>query len=167
MARIPITLTLQMSEIVYDVQNETYLTGRSRSNGQNHEQVANMQNNDDEENLNQVLRNIGTAFATLKTELSEYIVGTTSSANDTLMDVEASLVLTLTMPSNYDKATVDTLVSAAHQYIVCTAVSKWFLITNKADAGDYVNQAASYLEQIRKAANRRVRPIRPEGNDNP
>lgn len=161
MARIPITLNLHMSEIIYDTQNETYLTGRARANGQNHEQVANMQANDDEENLNQVLRNIGAAFATLKTELSEYIVGTATSASDTLITPSASLTLTLSMPSNYDKATVETLVSAAHQYIVCTAVSNWFLITNKADAADYVSKAASYLEQIRKAANRRVRPERP------
>ena len=133
-----------MSEIIYDTQNETYLTGRARANGQNHEQVANMQANDDEENLNQVLRNIGAA-----------------SASDTLMTPSASLTLTLSMPSNYDKATVETLASAAHQYIVCTAVSNWFLITNKADAADYVSKAASYLEQIRKAANRRVRPERP------
>lgn len=47
MAKKTITLTLYVSELVYDIQNKTYLTGRSRRTGTNHEEVANMQANDD------------------------------------------------------------------------------------------------------------------------
>ena len=56
MAKKTIAITLYMSELIYDVQNKTYLTGRSRTNGTNHEEVANMQANDDDENANQILR---------------------------------------------------------------------------------------------------------------
>ena len=40
MAKIALTVTLYMSEIIYRVQNKTYITGRSRQNGNNHEEVA-------------------------------------------------------------------------------------------------------------------------------
>ena len=68
-----IILNLDLAEIVYDVQNKTYLTGKSRKEGANHEFVANMQANDDEENANQVLRSVSAAFSTLKTRLGEYL----------------------------------------------------------------------------------------------
>ncbi len=43
-----ITVTIDIHELVYDIQNKTYLTGRSRGDGKNYRQVALMQvNNDD------------------------------------------------------------------------------------------------------------------------
>ena len=63
MAKKTITITEYMSELLYDIQNKTYLTGRSRQTGANHEEVANMQANDDDENANQIIRSIGNAFA--------------------------------------------------------------------------------------------------------
>lgn len=154
------TVTLYMSELIYDVQNKTHLTGRSRGNGQNHEEVANMQANDDEENANQILRSIGNAFTTLKTKLSEYLEGSSTTSDDILINGATNLTVTLKMPSNYNKATLDTVSSALHQYIVNLAIGDWFVITDKSDAGDYLNMAASNLETVREAINKRVRPTR-------
>lgn len=83
MAKKTITMTLFVSELVYDIQNKTYLTGRSRQTGTNHEEVANMQANDDDENASQILRSIQNAFGTLKTKLSEWLdEDGTSSTNE-------------------------------------------------------------------------------------
>ena len=124
-----IHINLNLNEIVYDIQNKTYLTGRSRHDGSNHEQVANMQANDDEECANQILRSIDTAFNNLKTKLSEYLVSLQVSGSNDLPGADDSLELTLQMPSNYNNATVDTIASASHQYIVSSAVAEWFAIT--------------------------------------
>ena len=113
MAKVPLTITLYMSEIIYRVQNKTYLTGRSRQNGNNHEEVANMQNNDDEENKNQILLSIGNAFATLKTKLSEWLDEATTSASNAQIKENANLTLTLQMPSNYNKSTKDSIATMA------------------------------------------------------
>ncbi|MDO4929624.1 MAG: hypothetical protein Q4E59_00665 [Bacteroidales bacterium] len=162
MAKKNVTITLYTSELIYDVQNKTYLTGRSRQTGDNHEQVANMQANDDDENANQVVRSIGNAWATLKTKLSEYIEDTTTSSTDEQMTVTSTttLQLQLVMPSNYNLATKDTITAALHQYIVNTAIGDWFAITNKNDAEDYYTLAAANLQSIREAINKRVRPTR-------
>lgn len=160
MAKKKLTITLHISELIYEVQNKTYLTGRSRSNGNNHEEVANMQANDDDENLNQVLRSIGNAFATMKTKLSEYLPGTNTTANNRLISPTTNLTVALMMPSNYNQATAETISAAMHQYVVNTAVADWFNITDKADSDEYIAFAASNLEQIREAINKRVRPTR-------
>ena len=160
MAKKQISITLYMSELIYDVQNKTYLTGRSRQTGTNHEEVANMQANDDDENANQIMRSIGNAFANLKTKLSEYIEETGTSANDKQISSTGNLTVTLNMPPNYNNASNDTLSTALHQYLVNSAIGDWFTITNKNDASDYITLAAANLEQLREALNKRVRPTR-------
>lgn len=160
MAKQTITITLYKSELIYDVQNKTYLTGRSRQTGGNHEEVANMQANNDDENANQILRSLGNAFATLKTKLSEYLEESGTTANDIQMDDTDNITIELKVPSNFNKATNDTVSAALHQYLVNTAIGDWFTITNKNDASDYITLAAANLEQIREAVNKRVRPTR-------
>lgn len=160
MAKKTISITLYMSELIYDVQNKTYLTGRSRNTGDNHEQVANMQANEDEENQNQIVRSIGNAYANLKAKLSEYIEDSGSTANNILLSASDNLQINLVMPSNFNPATNDTIGAALHQYIVNSAIGEWFTITNKADAADYLALAAANLAEIREAINKRVRPTR-------
>lgn len=160
MAKKTITITAYVSEIIYDAQNKTYLTGRSRQNGTNQEEVAHMQLNEDEENENQLLRSIGNAFANLKTQMSEYIEESGTTGDNVLMDKATDIKITLSMPNNYNQSTIATISSAVHQYLVNTAVAEWFTITNKADAADYVTLATANLSQIRDAINRRVRPVR-------
>lgn len=160
MARIPITITLYKSELLYDVENKTYLTGQSRYDGSNHEQVAHMQANEDEENRNQILRSIGNAFGTMKTKLSEYMTSSQEEDSNLQIDDEGSFTITLLMPSNYNQATVEALTAALHQYIVNMTIYDWFTITNKQDAADYGTLAAANIEQAREAINKRVRPTR-------
>ena len=156
-----ITLNLDINEIVYDVQNKTYLTGKSRKDGENHEKVANMQANDDEDNANQVLRSVSMAFNNLKVRLGEYLDLRATTASNELIKRNANLNLGLHMPANYNLATVATLAAAAHQYIVSVAVADWFTITNKTDAKEYASLAESSLAVIAEAANKRVRPKHP------
>ena len=160
MAKKVIAITLYMSELIYDVQNKTYLTGRSRQTGTNHEEVANMQANDDDENANQIMRSIGNAFANLKTKLSEYINEIGTSTNDKQLSSTGNLTMSLNMPPNYNNASNDTISTALHQYLVNSAIGDWFTITNKNDASDYITLAAANLEQLREAANKRMRPTR-------
>ncbi|MFG6425412.1 MAG: hypothetical protein K1W14_03335 [Muribaculaceae bacterium] len=155
-----ISITLDLNEIIYDIQNKTYLTGRSRHDGTNHEQVANMQANDDEESANQILRSVSIAFNTLKTKLGEYIDNNVLSGNNELLTRDSTLAIALQMPSNYNNATTDTIASAAHQYIVSTTVAEWFAITNKPDSQQYTALADVCLKVISEAINKRLRPVR-------
>lgn len=162
MAKQTITITLYMSELVFDVQNKTYLTGRSRSNGDNFEQVANMQADDEEESSKQILRSIGNAYGSLMAKLSEYVVSNLTTATDKIIDENANLTIALQMPGSYNKAANEAVVAAVHQYIVNTAIADWFVITNKPDVVEYANLAAVNITQLREALNKRVRPTRPE-----
>lgn len=165
-----LTITLYKSELIYEVQNKTYLTGRSRHNGENHEQVANMQAGNDDEHLNQILRSLGSAFSELKTRLADFIeldedVTTTNNkllASFTDADnADNKLEIDLVMPANYNTATADAISSACHNFVVNTAVADWYTLTAPAEAAPYASLAAVNIQQIRDAANKRIAPARP------
>lgn len=164
-----LTITLYKSELIYEVQNKTYLTGRSRYNGENHEQVANMQAGDDDEHLNQILRSLGSAFAELKTRLSDFIklsADLTTADNKILAtftdadDADNKLEIGLTMPANYNTATGEAISAACHNFMVNTAVADWYTLTAPGEAAPYASLAAGNIQQIRDAANRRMAPAR-------
>ena len=156
-----ISINLDINEIIYDIQNKTYLTGKSRKEGDNHEQVANMQANDDEENANQVLRSISMAFSNLKMKLGEYLANDLSTADNVLLSARETLTITLSMPSNFNSSAVETIAAASHQYIVSIAVADWYLITNKKDVPEYSALAELSLKIISEAICKRRRPVRP------
>lgn len=162
MAKKTITITLYMSELIYDIQNKTYITGRSRQTGNNFEEVANMQANDDDENANQIVRSIQNAYGLAKSKLSEFIEESETTGSNELISSEDNITVTLKMPGNYNESTVESISSAVHRFIVNTAVGEWFSMTNKADAADYFNLATGCITDIREAINKRVRPTRTE-----
>ena len=74
MARKSLTITLYMSELIYDFQNKAFLTGRSRrSADMDAEAASNIQASDDDEDKNQALRSIQNAYSQLLVELSESV----------------------------------------------------------------------------------------------
>ncbi len=150
------TVSIYMSELVFDIQNKSHLTGRSRENAQDPSIAANMQASSDDDT--QIKRSIGNAFASLKTALSEYLDEDKTTANDVLDSTSTKLDISLKVPENFNMATVPAIAAAAHQYLTNIALFDWFTITNKADAADYAKLAADALEAINEAVNKRVRP---------
>ena len=161
MAKKTITITLYISELTYDIYNKTYLVGRSLDDGTKYKEVANMQANGDEENINQIMRSIGNAFTNLKAKLSEYIEENGTTSDNRLFAEASDLTISLKVPSNFNQATNDTIGTILHQYIVNSAIGDWFMVTNKNDAKSYADLSASNLVELRKVINKRVRPERP------
>lgn len=162
-----ITVRLEVKELVFDIQNKTYLTGRSREadNTKGYEAASHIQVSDDDENSYQIRRSISNAFCNLKTELAEYLNDDATSTDNLVkseIDSDTALVLKFMMPSNYNQAAEDNLGASLHQYIVCRAIADWYTITNKADTADYTALTDAALESARRAIYKRRRPSRPK-----
>ncbi|MDE6017341.1 MAG: hypothetical protein K2G85_00835 [Muribaculaceae bacterium] len=155
-----VNITIDIKELIYDIQNKTYLTGRSRSDGKNYRQVALMQANNDDENLNQIMRSISNAFAKIKGEMTEVLEEDSREADNALSALADNRTLVLDMPDNFNTAAVDAISSSIHQYIVASATSEWFMITNKTDTDDYSKVAAVSLELLRESLCKRKKPSR-------
>lgn len=160
MAKKNVTITLYMSEIIYDVQNKTYLKGRSKTDS-DPATVAQMQANDDDENLNQILRSIGEAYGSLKNKLSEHIDETATTGNNILQPND-NITIALKMPSNFNEAAVSVISAGLHKYVVNTAVADWFNLTSPNDTKAHNEIAAASMGEVLEGINKRVRPIRTE-----
>ena len=159
-----INLQLELSEIIFDIQNKTYLTGRSLSNGVPTSHIANMQANDDDENEAQILRSVTTAVGILRNRLSEYLDIDTTASNNESLKASDSISFALNMPSNFNSSVCQTIGEAAHQFIVATAIADWFSITAKGETADYMEMAANSLAILEEALCKRSRPVRNSDN---
>lgn len=162
MTKKNVTITLYMSELIYDFQNKAYITGRSRRVGGDAELASDMQASDDEEDVNQALRSIQTAYGQLLVEMGEALNNSSNTSASNKLIENQNIILTLDMPSNFNVGIKDALATAIHDYIINKALCDWFLMTNKADAGEYGELAKTSLVNIHNAFNRRVRPTRKE-----
>lgn len=166
MADITFTVKLDVKELIYDIDNKAYLTGRSRKDSAGVETVASMQSSDSSEDRNQIMRGIQNAYNQLCVVVSEYLslpTGSENSFDDDLLDSDTtSIDLGFIVPGNFNTATRSAIAAIAHKYIVNKALAEWFLITNKADVAEYEALAAQNAEELRVALNKRVRPKRQE-----
>ncbi len=161
MAKKQIPITLRLDDIMYDIRNKTYVVGRSKDTGENPEQVAGIQADDEPESLNQILRSIGTAFASVRMQLSKYIDTVQTSGDNAQFEGDSDLDLVLNLPDNFDETAIDVLSSSMHNYIVNTAIAGWFSLTNQEEMEKYVKLARSNNIQMMKALHTRKRPERP------
>lgn len=159
-------ISISIPELVYDIQNKTYLTGRSRVSGDNYRQVAMMQANDDDENINQIRRSISNGFARINAELAEVLEESVESADNSLNSEETQRDLYLHLPGNFNLSASSSIAEAIHQYIVASATAEWFMITNKPDSEDYSRIATQSLSLLREALCKRSRPVRSGDSSN-
>lgn len=161
-----LTVSLQVKELMYDITNKAYLTGRAREaeKAKDYEAASNMQASEDEEDSTQLRRSLSTHFTSLKSLLGEYLnedKSTTDNLIDKEIDSDGVLTLNFKLPSNYNNASADSLGKGIHAYIVDLTLADWFTITNKADAESYISHAAVSLENVKRALYKRGRPTRP------
>lgn len=154
-------ISINCGELIYDIQNKTYLTGKSHADGSNHRKVAQMQANNDDDNLNQILRSVQMALANLRQEIGEWLAEEWQDvSNSDLLDASGIINLPMELPSNFNSAMVRSLTDSIHQYVVAFAISEWFVITNRDDAAQYAKIADEALLMTSKALSQRLRPKR-------
>lgn len=161
----PLTVTQQVKELIYDIQNKAYLTGDARkAQGTGYEAASKMQASDDNDNSYQLRRSLANAFAALKSLLGEYISEYTTTSDNliaTEIDNDGKLTLSFLLPSNFNDASADSLGNGIHAYLVDTALAEWFTITSPNDVAAYAQHATESLEIVKRALYKRSRPSRP------
>ena len=152
-------ITLYMSEIMYDISNKAYLTGKSKGEA-SAKSVHDMQVTDDSNVANQVVRCVAEAFGSLKQAIAEWVNVVGAVVADDIPVVSGSLNLTIEVPSNFHESMLKGVAESMHAYIVDKALADWFSITNKEDAELYANKAANDIAKVKEALFKRKRPIR-------
>lgn len=155
-----ITLAFKKSEILYDVENASYLVGNSRSDGSNFEQVSNIQNSGEGEDMNFILRSIDSAFGKAKTILSRFINESATTVINTLIGDSGDLSIALKVMDAFNEASTDILKSSIHEYIVASCLEDWFANMKSEDVTIYQNRKKDAYATILVALYRKKAPVR-------
>lgn len=162
MAKKTITIELSKSELLYDIENKAWLTGRSREDGTNQAAVSKMQASDEEADRNQMTRCMMNAVGTLSSTVAEWLGDSNVAvANNALDTTSSAFSIVMQMPMNYNNGVNDAVSAAMHQYVVNAALAEWFSMTAKEESQDYYTLAAANLEQLKSAMYKRTRPEKP------
>ena len=156
-----IKVTVLMDLVLYDIENETFLRGRTVQNNENYKEVASMFASKDAENQDKILRSVKRAFAEVQSAVSEYLDESETETDNMYLEPDENLILNLEMPSNFNEAATKGIGEAVHDYITKTAIADWYQVTNKADAQEYEAMAQKSLSGLRQAVSKRARPQRP------
>lgn len=156
-----VKITLKKSELLYDIENTSYLVGNSRSTESNFEQVSNMQNSGEGEDRNFILRSLETAFAEIKRNLSRYIDETMNATDNTLMDATGDFVISLSVVDVFNEAATESLKAASHEYIISSALTDWFANVKPDEMAVYQNRKQEAAVNVLASLYRKKAPTRP------
>lgn len=73
--------------------------------------------------------------------------------------------LRLDVSKSFDEALLPSMKLSLFSYFVHSIVAKWYIYTNKTEAGDYADKAATLLDDIHRKAVYKKKPTRPTYND--
>ena len=171
-----LTVTLQIRELIYDVQTKTYNTAESlKASGKlKYDGAAHVMASDDEESLYELKRAIATAIGDAHVALSEFLaVGNTAGTFDNRLPVSidgnpsatpptqpTTISVVFQFPSNYKNASFKTFGNGLHDYIVNRAAYVWYRQVVPEIAQACLADADAALEQVNKAMYSRKRPVR-------
>lgn len=182
MSKQTLSITLFLSELLYDIILKAYALGEVATTDDQAEQAAKIQELA-EENEGILLRSIGKSYASLLSHMSEYLVEEGFTADNILYAKTREKILTglfsfkgemmtdkgteandiniaLRVPSNFNRAAKDDIAQSSHAYIVDYALAEWLAIAAKTEAETYATAAAADLGRILTALNKRTRPSR-------
>lgn len=156
-----IVITLKKAEILYDIENTSFIVGNSRSTGTNFEQVSNIQNSGEGEDRNFILRSIETAFGEVKRNLSRFIDETKLADDNTLMEETGDLIISLDVVDVFNEASTESLKSSIHEYIVSSSLLDWFASVKPDEMPIYDNRKNEAAVNMLSALYRKKAPSRP------
>jgi len=168
MAKKHIIITLQKSELLYDIDNRTWLAGNAVSL-KDAAKGSEMQTSEETAHRSHALRSLATAWKRLKSKLSEWVEEDKTTANNVLESNTGTLQITLAMPTNFAESATEDLASSLHDYLINASLAEWYITLSEPDlAKPYSALAVIAMTSAIASTYRRRRPAKrgePSGGD--
>lgn len=162
MSKKEVKVTIHLTEVIYDIQNKTYISGEvAGASGDSAEQVAMQQADSEDWSENQIMRSIGNSFSRIQSSISEYWGMSSADETNTQMQSGArNPIIKLYMPMNYNATTLRDVSQAIHQTLVYQAIGDWYMLVRPSGADVWHRMADDQIGRLRLLLSRRLRPSR-------
>lgn len=151
-----ITLTIDRKAVYSEVEKTTNYTGKKMedADGKAYERVS---TTDEDEDLLQRF------WDETRAEVAQTLMSVLQG--ETMLNEQYNLTLKVSVAFN--QALLPSMKLNLFSYFVQNILAKWFVLANKAEAGEYADKAATLIEDVRQKAFFKKRPTRPVYNSKP
>lgn len=152
------TLKLSTEELLHDIANMAYVEGDLIDGGNEHaaHQVRDIC---EDGNRERVLRVVDMAVAKCRESLYPYTREDAEDGTelDNVPDEKEEYVISMLLPEDFSKTTLDYLNKLLHEYICCAAIADWMTIANtdKVRVATWAAKEEEAQEQVMKIINLR------------
>lgn len=163
-------IQLNANELLYDVQVKTYFVSQGATSD-DAETRSVIQVDDAATSEAQIHRSLNNAYNALRHSVPEYLMPEeepTDGEGCIVVDggtcpgdcgCGEDYVFALLMPGNFNRNMLSAAATAAHAYMVHSAVAEWFTLLRKQEAEVHAAIAASAYKDFRTALDERDRPM--------
>ena len=88
-----------------------------------------------------------------------------ASVASSVITLKQHYELRLDVSKSFDEALLPSMKLSLRSFFVHNIVAKWYVYTNKTEAGDYADKAATLLDDIHRKAVYKKKPTRPTYDD--
>lgn len=157
-----VTLTFKRSELLYDVENYSFVEGDIMETENEHarHQVFDIGQSG---NVNRVTRVLNLTHAECVEMLYPYTkeeISDEQEALDDVMTVPEEYLITLVLPVEFSLSTVKLLKHLIHEYMVCKVLADWMSITNPGSQANWEDKARNIRIKIQTSLVSRKGKIR-------
>lgn len=89
----------------------------------------------------------------------------TETASLPIISIKSHYELRLEVSKSFDNALLPSMTVSLRSFFVHNIVAKWYVYTNKTEAGDYADKATTLLDDIHRKAVYKKKPTRPTYDD--
>lgn len=161
-----VTLVLRREALLYDAENLAYVIGDTLKTDDAHERHQ-IQDIAQDGNIDRVTRVLDLAHAACVEMLYPYTKGECDdgmSLDDAFAESQL-YTITMDVPKKFSATTARLLEQLIHEYLVCSVLSDWLLVTHADLAETWLAKAQAALDKAKSILNTRTgittRPLRP------
>lgn len=159
-----VVVTLHKKEIMSDVVNVAYVTGRRLFVTGQEEKASDIQTPEESPDKYIIARAMASGYANVRGRCARYLTSGRLEDNNSLEDVDGDYVLTLSMPERWNLGVTVLLTSTMHDYMVDYCVYRIFEKTNPEESSNYARKADLEFSRIKSILEMRTAPIRRPAN---
>jgi hypothetical protein len=100
-----------------------------------------------------------------RADLCQELIGMVTFEGMTTEEAMPQYELRLDVSKSFDSALLPSMEVSLFNYFVMGIVAKWYVYTNKQEAGDYADKASTLLDDIHRKAVYKKKPTRPTYDD--
>lgn len=155
--RRPVDISIDLGILLYEIENETWLRGRSVAG----KEKADIRITPDPGVKERVFRSLQSAYTEIENLLGEYLRGQRNDRTNELWQHNKDISIRLWLPDNYETSSIDSVTQSIHSYLRDKSVADWYSITNVEEAKLYASRAEQASITLRESISRRRRPRPP------